>query len=123
MKKLEPLVEIPDYSLYFDIILLSLIMIVAYILFVFYQKAKNKPLSKEELALQILENLETSDTKTSAYLITKYGRVLAKDTKSKEIFERLKEKLSAYKYKKTIKSFDDDTIALIELFLQVASHE
>ena len=123
MEKLEPLVKIPDYSLYFDIILLSLIMIVAYILFVFYQKAKNKPLSKEELALQALENLETSDTKTSAYLITKYGRVLAKDTKSKEIFERLEEKLSSYKYKKTIKPFDDDTIALIELFLQVASHE
>jgi len=123
LEDIESLENIPDYSLYITIVFFSLIFVMLFFIFKAYQKRKNTPPSKEELALKHYKDIDFSNPKKAAYLITKYGFILAKDKKSKEIYKELLQHLSKYKYKKNVEAFDDKTVGLYNLFLEVASHE
>jgi len=117
---IEDIVNIPDYSLYLTLFLLSLVLM---ILFFIVKNILHKKETLFEKTLKKYKELNLKQTKKSAYLITKYTNILAKNQKSKEIKDRLDKKLQSYKYKKDVKDFDKETISLYYLFLEVVQNE
>ena len=117
---IEDIVDIPDFSLYLTIFLLALILM---ILFFILKNLLQKKETLFENTLKKYKEINLKQTKKSAYLITKYTNILAKNQKSKEIKERLDRKLQSYKYKKDVDDFDKETISLYHLFLEVVQNE
>ncbi len=120
IKDIKPLVEIPDYSIFifiFLIVLSTFILIALMIFLVKYFKNRKENLKKRYL--RVLNELDLNNPKESAYLITKYGRLLVFDDRSRQIFETLEEKLQTYKYKKSVDNFDDEVQKYYTLFLEV----
>ena len=120
---IEDIVSIKDFSLYIDFALVALSIVMIYFIFKFYKKKKNRPLTKKELALKAYKSIDFTNPKRASYLITKYGYVLSTDKKSQEIFKELMKDLTRYKYKKNVDDFDDKTIGLYNLFLEVVTNE
>lgn len=120
IRDIKPLVEIPDYSFYIFITIVIFtivaILILAIYLFKFF---KSKQKSKEREYLEILKNIDFKDPKESAYKITKYGRVLAKDERSREILNDLIVKLEKYKYQREVPKFDEESRKYYRLLLEV----
>jgi len=120
---IEDIVSIKELSLYIDIAVLVVFLFAVVFSYRLYQKRKNKKPTKEELALIAYKEIDLSNPKRASYLMTKYGYILAKDEKSKDIFKELTKELSRYKYKKTVEPFDDKTLDLYHLFLEVVTNE
>jgi len=79
-----------------------------------------KPVGQfEETRFEKIHNVDTSDAKEAAYEISYYGRLLAESQRELDLLESLDERLSRYKYKKEVKSLDDDTLGYYRLFLEV----
>ncbi|MDD5406667.1 MAG: hypothetical protein PHE73_06990 [Sulfurovaceae bacterium] len=68
---------------------------------------------------QAIKSVDWSNPKRAAYSITYYGRLLAKDARSAEIFDQLEPMLQEYKYKKDVPSVNDETLSHYNLFIQV----
>ena len=117
---IKTIVEIPDYSIcfYYGLIILGFSIFLASLYFVYnYFKSKKHSLEKEYLF--ILKNIDLSNQKNSAYTISKYGRLLAKEERQKRLFEELHNSLEEFKYKKTIDKKIPNTIKLqYETFLE-----
>jgi len=118
---IKPIVEVPDNSLYFTValglvLLLVLVALVFWILRL-YRQSKAEDLRK--IHLEKIHNVDTSDAKEAAYEISYYGRLLAESQRELDLLESLDERLSRYKYKKEVKSLDDDTLGYYRLFLEV----
>ncbi|MBL0687255.1 MAG: hypothetical protein JJV95_04650 [Sulfurospirillum sp.] len=108
LKDIKELLYIEDYSHY---IFIFLIIIFAIILFIIIKKIisfkrANRP---EHVAKRKLKNLDLSDTKNSAYIISKYGLVLRRSYN----FEYLEK----YKYKKEVRNFKKEDLKKIKVFL------
>lgn len=102
---IKPIVEIPDISIYFYYgLIVLLITLGSIVLFFIYKFFKPKKRSVEYKYYEILRNIDFKHTKKTAYDISKYGRLLAKDERQKRLILELVELLSMYKYKKEIKS-------------------
>lgn len=117
---IKPLVEIPDYSiyLYYFAIISSVFLglFIIYFLYKFFIDKKNNQLKKH---YKYLKNIELKNPKDDAYLITRYGRVLAKDDRSKKLLDDLEEDLQDYKYKKEIpEQFSKETKVKFDNFLE-----
>lgn len=122
IKDIKPLVEIPDFSIFLFISIIvfgSFVLIALTIFLVKYIKKRRENLKKSYL--KILKSVDFSNPKESAYAITKYGRLLIYDDRSKQIFETLEQKLQAYKYKKEVESFDDEVKKYYNLFLEIVN--
>jgi hypothetical protein len=115
---IKPLVEVPDYSLYIFIALLvfALVLIVAFFYWIYKLFKKNNSIEKQYFSE--LKNLNFEDAKQSAYLITKYARVLAKNEREKKLSSELIYLLDEYKYKKDVKPISDEIKAKLEIFLE-----
>ncbi|AXX91573.1 hypothetical protein CPU12_04950 [Malaciobacter molluscorum LMG 25693] len=112
------LVTIPDYSFYIYICLIIFISIICLITLYFIIKSfLNKKKSEEEIAFEILENITLNNSKEDAYKITKYGRIVAKDDRSKKLYYELIENLEKYKYKKNVQIFDNNVINQFHRFM------
>jgi len=107
LKDIKGLIQIEDYSLYIFIflILVCLIFFGFLIKKILDYKRVISPLKKAKLQLK---NLDLSDSKTTAYKLTKFGKIL-----SDEDFSYLEK----YKYKKEVISFLDEDIEKIKGFL------
>lgn len=121
---IKPIIEIQEYSLYYLIgtILGAIIILgtVFYVLFAYY-KRKNAFSQKKE-HLKLLNDLDLSDTKQSAYAITLYGASFKDDTpEHKQAYEKLANNLKNYKYKKVVNSFDDGILADINSFKEMCN--
>jgi len=102
---IKPIVEIPDISIYFYYgLIVLLITLGSIVLFFIYKFFKPKKRSEEYKYYEILQNIDFKNTKKTAYDISKYGRLLAKDEREKRLILELIELLSIYKYKKETKS-------------------
>lgn len=122
LKDIKPLLEIPDnsYTIYWGLIIFASLLAGAVVFFVL-KKLWDK--RKENLAkgyLKAIKNIDWKDTKHSAYEATHYGRLLATDERSKEIFSQLEPMLEQYKYKKVVDALDTDTQKKFNLYVQVA---
>ena len=113
------LVEIPDDSIYYFYGLLSLLIIVLTIASILIYKylRRDKALNLQKHYKAQLKALDLDNPKESAYLLTHYAELLEKSPEQLELFEKLTPLLESYKYKKEVPSFDKETLANIEDFL------
>ena len=102
---IKPIVQIPDFTIYiyYGLIVTSFLFFLVILYFIF-KLFKKKEISKEKEYFIILNNIDFNDTKKSSYLISKYGRLLAKSEREKRLIDDIHHSLELYKYKKTIKS-------------------
>ncbi|RXJ86026.1 hypothetical protein [Arcobacter sp. CECT 8985] len=115
---IKQLVTIPDYSFYIYILLIILAALVLLLVIYFIIKSfLNRKKSDEKIAFEKLQNLCLKNSKEDAYNITKYGKIVAKDKRSKKLYEELKEELEKYKYKKEVYEFDQSTINQFHRFM------
>jgi hypothetical protein len=123
IEDIEGLEKIEDFSIFFLTATTVFCIILVIYLIKLYKKRKNRPPTKEELALKGYTNIDFSNPKRASYLITKYGFILAKNEKSKEIYKELLNNISKYKYKKEGEPFDEESKKLYKLFLEVVTNE
>jgi Ca2+/Na+ antiporter len=115
---IKPIMEIPDNSLSILVgIVVALLLFVVLVVYFLYKKRKK--LTKERRVYRLLTKIDLSDTKNSAYLITKYSRVLATTESLKNIADELDRLLSEYKYKKETPPFSDEVVAKYHLFVEM----
>jgi len=117
---IKPLVEIPDYSFYYFIVLVfvgSVIAIGLIFLLIKWLRSRKKFDIRKEHA-KAFSKVKLKDTKRAAYDLTKYGATFKNDSpRHQKIYKELLDALAKYKYKKEInESFDANTLRLIELY-------
>ncbi len=121
LKDIKPLVEIPDYSFYLYVAIITAVTIftalAVYLLIRVFTKKKEQ---RRKKVLNMLKNMDLSKTKEAAYTFTRYGKELVRDESSYKIYAELLRKLARYKYKKEVPNrFDKETMEHIKLFLRV----
>ncbi|RXK11498.1 hypothetical protein CP965_13775 [Halarcobacter mediterraneus] len=112
------LVEIPDFSicLYMLLWILASLLFLAFIYLV-YKLIKNRKKNYRKEYYKNLKEIDFSNTKQSAYKITRYSRLLAQSLREKKLMEELLEALERYKYKKNVEQFDDEIKILYGRFM------
>ncbi|MDQ7045299.1 MAG: hypothetical protein Q9M32_05235 [Sulfurimonas sp.] len=116
---IKPIMIVDEYSLYFFIasVLLALVVFIATFYAVFYLYKKSKIVSTRKRYKMMIESLNLEDTKNTAYAISTYGALFKDDSpRHQEMFENISQRLAAYKYKKDVENFDDETLGYIEIY-------
>jgi hypothetical protein len=81
-----------------------------------YLKQKNSYNVKKE-HYKLINELDLTNTKESAYAITLYGATFKDDSdRHKEMYENIVDRLEVYKYKKDVGVFDKEILGYIELY-------
>lgn len=115
---IKELVDIPDISLYIYMFLwilgIAFLFILIFLLYKFFYN-KNKNLRKSYY--QKLKEINLDDTKNSAYLITKYSRLLATSDREIKLVNELIEELEPYKYKKEVSALSDNVKIVFARFM------
>ncbi len=117
---IKDIVEIPDYSIFmfYSLIFLGLLILLLIILFIIRYFKNKKPNMRKEY-FQILKDIDYSQSKSSAYTISRYIRLLAKNERENILADELIELLQEYKYKKDVKQIDDNIKAKLSIFMDV----
>ncbi len=121
LRDIKPLVDISDYSLMLLILTMLFGLFIGYKLFkvAFKYALSNCKVDCQKYYFYMYSNIDWTNPKEAAYLATKYGAVLAKDKRRKELFRQLRDKLDEYKYKKDIDAVDSETLNYYNLYKQV----
>ena len=110
---IKPIVQIPDFSIYFYYGLIVLgVLISLSVCFWIYKIITNKKVSKEKEYFEILKNIDFDNAKETAYMISKYGRLIAKNDSDKILMDEIYSSLEDFKYKKNIPSEIPEDIKL-----------
>jgi len=121
LRPIKPLLDIPDMSFWVLFGVIALVSLLVFVLLVIaitkWWSARRENLTKKYLA--ILKQTNWSNPKQAAYSVTHYGRLVANDRRSQEIYEQLLVLLKPYKYKKNIPKLDKKVLHQFELFMQV----
>jgi hypothetical protein len=118
---IKTLIDITDYSIFLFIATVILGAILAFILFkktYKYTKSKCK-ICCDKYYFEQFKKIDWNNPKQAAYEATKYGMLLAKDKRRREIFLQLRDRLDKYKYKKDIDTIDNETMNYYNLYKQV----
>ncbi|OHD83788.1 MAG: hypothetical protein A2Y52_09730 [Sulfuricurvum sp. RIFCSPLOWO2_02_43_6] len=116
-----PLVEIPDYSLYYFIavVIITVTVTLALILALIKQLRKRKINVRKE-RFKALSAIDFSDPKRAAYTITELGRVFASDNeRTEKAYHNLFERLAPYKYAPQVKMIDEETLGYYRLYVEI----
>ena len=107
---IKDIVKIPDNSIfiYFALIFFGFIILLSIIIFVI-KYSQNKKENKRKIYFNILKDIEFKDSKSDAYTITKYLRLLVTDDREKRLAEDIIHELEVYKYKRNVSSIDTNT--------------
>ena len=107
---IKDIVKIPDNSIfvYFTLIFFAFIILLSIIIFII-KYFKNKKEDKRKIYFNILKDIEFKDSKSDAYTITKYLRLLVNDDREKRLAEDIINGLEVYKYKRNVSSIDTNT--------------
>lgn len=107
---IKDIVKIPDNSIfvYFTLIFFAFITLLCIIIFII-KYFKNKKEDKRKIYFNILKDIEFKDSKSDAYTITKYLRLLVNDDREKRLAEDIINGLEVYKYKRNVSSIDTNT--------------
>jgi len=117
---IKALVSIPDLSFYLFVFLLILGLVFIFILiFSFYKIYINKTKNIRKGYYLKLEALDLKESKNSAYIITKYARLLAQTKIEKNLCDELVEELENFKYKKDVKPLNNNVKILFERFMDI----
>lgn len=117
---IKTITTIPDNSIFIFsflsfLVLLSLILIIVFI--IRFIKNKKKDIRKEYY--KILENIDFTNSKETAYKITKYSRLLALTDREKKLSHELIEELEEFKYKKNVNDISIEIKAKFSTFMDV----
>jgi len=116
-----PLVEIPDYSLYYFIavVIITVTVTLALILALIKQLRKRKINVRKE-RFMALSAIDFSDPKRAAYTITELGRVFASDNeRTEKAYHNLFERLAPYKYAPQVNMIDEETLGYYRLYVEI----
>ena len=96
---------------------LLVIAILIVLLYLFLFKKKRRKLSKKELALKALEQIDFNSTKDAVYTFSVNSQILASDENKEELNNLLKE-LQKYKYKKEVAKLSSSDIERMKKFIK-----
>ncbi len=118
---IKPLIPIPDISVYIFIALIAagLLVVTAAVIFIWRWWRRHKKTDPRIGWLKKLDKMDFDDAKRSAYIMTRYGRLLAEDKRRQEILSQLLPRLERYKYKKDVPPLDDETKRFMKLFIEM----
>jgi len=121
LRDIKPLIAFNDNSLALFVIAILLgILLMVYFFIKSYRHAQTKCKTDcEKYYFYQFSNIDWSKPKEAAYLATKYGLILAKDRRRRELFIQLRESLDSYKYKKDAHEVDEKTLNYYNLYKQV----
>ena len=117
IRDIKPIFELSDYYLHIGAALVVLIIIVAGMIFAYRLLKKRKSNIREEY-IKRLKEINLDDSKTAAYDMTKYLRLIASGEREKELAENIIQKLQSYKYAKEVPSLSDEVRTNYETFLE-----
>jgi hypothetical protein len=114
---IKELSNIPDNSFYIFSLLTIIVFVILLSFLILYKiKKRKKEKTFRVQALEKLNNINLNDTKKSAYIISKFGRVLIQDERSKKLFDELFTSLEKYKYTQLVPRFEKDIFVKLQLF-------
>ncbi len=117
---IKPLVEIPDYSIYYlsALVLVGLVVILVLVIFAWkYWSQKNRHTIRKS-HYKHLQEIDFSHPKMAAYAITKYAYTFSNDgERQSEAYENLLLRLAPYKYKKSVEAIDDEAKGYYDIYL------
>jgi len=121
IKDIKPLIAVEDDSLFLLILTVAIGLVLAYFLFkkmynIFKYRCK---IDCEKYYYIQFSKIDWSNPKKAAYEATKYGQLLARDKRRKELFLQMRVELDKYKYKQDIKEVDKKTLNYYNLYKQV----
>ncbi|MDA7817996.1 hypothetical protein N9A28_07385 [Sulfurimonas sp.] len=116
---IKPLVDVEDYSLYYFLATSAFVLLLTcsliYLAYKWYKKRKTFNIRR--LHVELINELDLSDTKATAYAITSYGLTFKNDSdRHQEMYENITSRLEEYKYKKAVESFDEEVLGYIEVY-------
>jgi hypothetical protein len=116
---IKPIVDIEEYSFYYFLgavgIGILLLIGISYLLYLWYKRRHAFNLRVEHAKL--LNSLNLSDTKNTAYAISVYGNTFKDDSpRHAQMYKNISDRLENYKYRKNVEKFDSDTLGYIELY-------
>jgi len=118
LNDIKELEKIPDNSIFiFSFLIFLAILILTTLIFFLIKFFKNRKKSPRKIYFEILKNIDFSDSKKSAYVITKYSRLITTNEREKKLANELIEELEKYKYKKNIEKIDDTIKAKFLVFM------
>ncbi|WP_039920245.1 hypothetical protein [Sulfurimonas gotlandica] len=116
---IKPIVDIQEYSLYYflGISFFALLLVFGLIYLIYrWVKAKNAFNIRKE-HFEVINSLNLSDTKQSAYILTSLGFTFRDDSqRHTEMYDNLVQRLESYKYKKQVDEFDSEVKGYIEVY-------
>jgi len=119
-----PLVDIPDNSFTFFLVLVGIgCVIVVFVGYFFYKKHTVNKISTREKQLNILKNCDFKNPKPSVYQISYYGRLLVSSPQEKEAIEAIITELEPYKYDKFAPAISDDIQKQVQGFVHTIQDE
>ena len=120
LNEIKGLADIPDNSVFIFSALVFLALVLLFLLVLFIIKLlKNRKKDLRKEYFETLENIDFKDPKQSAYIITKYARLLAKNEREQKIANELIEELEEYKYKKEVDTIEEKTKAKLSTFMDI----
>jgi len=119
LRDIKGIVEVHEYSLQ---ILVGAIMIGLLVLGLLFYLFKNRrkrgvKLSKKEMALERLKDIDFSDTKNVVYTFSVEG-ALFKDENNASAFEDIEKALTPYKYKQEVPEIEEALKEKIKAFVR-----
>ena len=102
---IKPIVDVQEYSLYYFLGVSAFVLLltcgILYLIYLWFKRRNAFNIRKEHLKL--LNSLDISDTKNSAYAITMLGATFKDDSpRHQEMYTNITDRLDMYKYKKSV---------------------
>ena len=118
LNDIKELEKIPDNSIFiFSFLIFLAILILTTLIFFLIKFFKNRKKSPRKIYFEILKNIDFSDSKKSAYVITKYSRLITTNEREKKLANELIEELEKNEYKKNVEKIDETIKAKFLVFM------
>lgn len=117
---IKDIVEIPDTSIFiFSLICFISLLLLLGIILLIIKFIKSKKVNERKVHFDTLKQIDFSNSKETAYIITKSIRFLAQNEREKNLGFEIIDELEDYKYKKDVKDIDNSLKIKLDRFLDV----
>lgn len=114
--------QISDSSFYiFLAIVASVLLILVFLGYKIYRYFTKRVKSHKQIAKENLENLDFTNSKKSAYTISKFTPYLLEDDGQRDMFKKLEKALIKYKYQKDVPAFLDEDKRLFNTLMDLCN--
>lgn len=119
LNDIKELEKIPDNSIFIFALLVFLgFLVLLSIIFLIIKFFKNRKKSPRKIYFEILKQIDFENSKKSAYLITKYARLVASNEREKKLANELIDELEKYKYKKNVENINNEIKNKYSIFME-----